>query len=398
MTVRAQDERTLRGRVAVIGIGETEYYRHGASPDPEFKLALKAILAACQDAGLDPREIDGFSSYSDDRSEASRLAAALGTHRLRSATMQWGGGGGGCCAAVANAAASIVAGLADCVVVFRSLAQGQYGRFGQAGGIHTVSGERSYLMPYGVLAPPQRFAMRVQRYMHEHGVRQEALRAIALASYYHAQANPRAVMHGKPLDAGKYDASRWIVEPFHLYDCCMENDGAAALVLVSAQRASDFRNKPAYLLGAAFGSGHRAAATAHNALLYATANFDTVAADLYRMAGVKPSDIGAVQAYENFTGGVVMALAEHGFFEPEDANDFLTLENLIAPSGRLPLNTSGGNLAECYMHGFELVLEAARQVRGTSTNQVRRNDVALVIGGPMVTPASNLILGSEAAL
>ncbi|MGX1354181.1 acetyl-CoA acetyltransferase [Bradyrhizobium elkanii] len=398
MTGRARDERTLRGRVAVIGIGETEYYRHGASPDPEFKLALKAILAACEDAGLDPREIDGFSSYSDDRSEASRLAAALGTHRLRSATMQWGGGGGGCSAAVANAAASIVAGLADCVVVFRSLAQGQYGRFGQAAGIHTVSGERSYLMPYGVLAPPQRFAMRVQRYMHEHGVRQEALRAIALASYHHAQANPRAVMRGRPLDVEKYDASRWIVEPFHLYDCCMENDGAAALVLVSAERASDFRHKPAYLLGAAFGSGHRAAATAHNAPLYATANFDTVAPDLYRMAGVGPSDVGVVQAYENFTGGVVMALAEHGFFRPEKANDFLTFDNLIAPSGRLPLNTSGGNLAECYMHGFELVLEAVRQVRGASASQARRNDVALVIGGPMVTPASNLILGSEATL
>src|SRR6202021_3022267 len=102
--------RTLRGRVAVVGIGETEYYRHGAAPDPEFKRALKAILSACQDAGLDPREIDGFSSYSDDRSEASRLAAALGTHRLRAATMQWGGGGGGCCAPVANAAASLARG------------------------------------------------------------------------------------------------------------------------------------------------------------------------------------------------------------------------------------------------------------------------------------------------
>ena len=116
------------------------------------------------------------------------------------------------------------------------------------------------------------------------------------------------------------------------------------------------------------------------------------------MAGLGPSDIGVVQSYENFTGGVVMALAEHGFFRPEEANHFLTLENLVAPSGRLPLNTSGGNLAECYMHGFELVLEAVRQVRGTSTNQVERNDVAMVIGGPMVTPASNLLLGTGAAL
>jgi acetyl-CoA acetyltransferase len=395
---RPRTERTLRGRVAVIGIGETDYYRHGASPDAEFKLALKAILAACADAGIDPREIDGFASYSDDRSEASRLAAALGIDRLRSATMQWGGGGGGCCAAVANGAAAIVAGLADCVVVFRALAQGQYGRFGQTAGLDTVSGERAYLMPYGVLAPPQRFAMRVQRYMHEHGVRQDAQRAIALASYHHAQSNPRAVMHGKPLDEAKYEASRWIVEPFHLYDCCMENDGAAALVLVSEERTRDFRQKPVYLLGAATGSGPRTAAMAHNSPRYASASFDTVAPDLYRMAGLGPSDVGVVQAYENFTGGVVMALAEHGFFKPEEANDFLTLENLIAPSGRLPLNTSGGNLAECYMHGFELVLEAVRQVRGTSTSQVTRNDVAMVIAGPMVTPVSNLLLGSEAAL
>ena len=93
---RASEERSLRGRIAIVGIGETEYYRQGASPDAEFKLALKAILAACADAGIDPRDIDGFASYSDDRSEASRLAAALGIHRLRSATMQWGGGGGGC--------------------------------------------------------------------------------------------------------------------------------------------------------------------------------------------------------------------------------------------------------------------------------------------------------------
>jgi acetyl-CoA acetyltransferase len=390
--------RTLKGQVAVIGIGETDYYRHGQSPDPEFKLALKAILNACHDAGLDPRDIDGFASYSDDRSDASRLAAALGIRRLRSATMQWGGGGGGCCAAVANGAAAIAAGMADCVVVFRSLSQGEYGRYGQTTGITTVPGEKAYLMPYGVLAPPQRFAMRVRRFMYEHGVKQEAMRAIALASYHHAQSNPRAVMYGKPLDVAKYEASRWIAEPFHLYDCCMENDGAAALILVAAERVRDFNNKPVYLLGAASGSGYRAGAHPHNAPAYASANFETVAEDLYRQAGIGPSDVGVAQSYENFTGGVVMALAEHGFFKPAEANAFLTLDNLLAPSGQLPLNTSGGNLAECYMHGFELLLEAVRQVRGTSSCQAKRNDVALVIGGPMVTPVSNLLFGSEDTL
>src|SRR5882724_427263 len=394
----ATSARTLRAKVVVAGIGETTYFKHGKSPDPEFKLALMAILRACEDAGIDPHEIDGFASYSNDRNDPSRRAAALGLPQLRFSNMQWGGGGGGGAAAVANAAAAVATGISNCVVVFRALAQGQFARFGLGAQAPTVSGEPAFTFPYGVMSPGQRFAMRVQRYMHEHGVRQEALRAIALASYHHAQSNPRAVMHGKPLDAAKYDASRWIVEPFHLYDCCMENDGAAAVVLVAEERARDFRRKPAYVLGAAVGSGCRAGAVPHNSPLYASASFDTVAPDLYRMAGLGPSDVGVVQAYENFTGGVAMALAEHGFFKPEDANDFLTLENLIAPSGLLPLNTSGGNLAECYMHGFELVLEAVRQVRGTSTNQVSRNDVAIVIGGPMVTPVSNLLLGSEAVL
>lgn len=391
-------DRTLRGRVAIVGIGETTYYRHGQSPHAEFKLALQAILAACTDAGIDPHEIDGFASYSNDRNDASRLAAALGVKRLRSTTMQWGGGGGGNCAAVANGAAAIAGGLADCVVAFRALAQGQFGRFGQAPSSPTISGDMAWQAPYGVLSPGQKFAMKARRFMHEHGVRQEALRAIAMASYAHAQRNPRAVMHGKPLTESKYDDSRWIVEPFHLFDCCMENDGAAAVIMVPAERAKDFKGLPVYVLGAATGSDHRVAAPAHNAPNYASSSFSTVAPDLFRMAGLGPSDVGSVQSYENFTGGVLMALAEHGFFAPGEANDFLRLENLLAPDGRLPLNTSGGNLAECYMHGFELVLEAVRQVRGTSTAQAPRHDVSLVIGGPMVTPVSNLLVGSEATL
>lgn len=391
-------DRTLKGRVAIVGIGESTYYRHSQSPDAEFKLALKAVLAACADAGFDPRGIDGFASYSNDRNDPSRLAAALGVKQLRSTTMQWGGGGGGCCAAIANGAAAIAAGLADSVIAFRALAQGEFGRFGKAPTAPTVSGDMAYQAPYGVLSPGQKFAMKAQRFMHENGVRQEALRAIAMASYHHAQANPRAVMNGRPLSEQKYDESRWIVEPFHLFDCCMENDGAAAVLMVPAERAADFPGKPVYILGAAVGSDYRAGASSHNPPNYGSSSFSTVAPDLYRMAGVTPADVGVVQSYENFTGGVLMALAEHGLFRPEDANDFLRLDNLIAPNGRLPLNTSGGNLAECYMHGFELVLEAVRQVRGTSTSQAPRNDVALVIGGPMVTPVSDLLLGSEAVL
>jgi acetyl-CoA acetyltransferase len=392
------DQRTLRGRVAIAGVGETTYYKHGQAPVSELRLALDAILSACADAGLDPRQIDGFASYSNDCNDPSRLAAALGLPELRFSTMQWGGGGGGGSAAVGNAAAAVAGGLADCVVVFRALAQGQFQRFGAAPPLATVSGEQAMTFPYGLISPAQRFAMRVMRYLHEHGIRPEAQRAIALASYHHAQSNPRAVMYGRPLTAEAYDASRWIVEPFRLYDCCLENDGAAAVIVVSAERARDLRARPAYLLGVAAGSEHRNAARAHNAPLYATSSFTTVAPHLYAMAGVKPDDVDVVQSYENFTGGVLMSLVEHGFFTAEEANDFLVVDNLLAPAGRLPLNTSGGNLAECYMHGLGLVIEAARQIRGESTGQVPGAEVSMVISGPMVTPVSSLILGGEATL
>jgi acetyl-CoA acetyltransferase len=390
--------RTIRGRVAIAGIGETTYYKHGQAPVSEFALALQAILRACEDAGIDPRQVDGFASYSNDRNDPSRLAAALGLPELRFSNMQWGGGGGGGSAAVGNAAAAVAAGYADCVVVFRALAQGQFQRFGAAPPGGTVTGEAALTFPYGLISPAQRFAMRVMRFMHDHGVRPEAQRAIALASYHHAQSNPRAVMHGRPLTPEAYDASRWIVEPFRLYDCCMENDGAAALVLVAAERARDLCRPPAYLLGVAQGSEYRNAARGHNAPTYATSSFTTVAPHLYEMAGLGPKDVDVVQSYENFTGGVLMSLVEHGFFAPEEANDVLTPENLIAPAGRLPLNTSGGNLAECYMHGLELQLEAVRQLRGESPNQVPGARVGLVISGPMVTPVSSLLLGTAATL
>ncbi|HEY7255019.1 MAG TPA: acetyl-CoA acetyltransferase [Methylomirabilota bacterium] len=393
-----REHRTIRGKVAIAGVGETAYYKHGRAPQPEFALALQAILRACEDAGLDPREVDGFASYSNDRNDPSRLAAALGLPELRFSNMQWGGGGGGGSAAVGNAAAAVAAGYADCVVVFRALAQGQFQRFGAAPPGGTVSGEAALTFPYGLISPAQRFAMRVMRFMHDHGVRQEAQRAIALASYHHAQANERAVMHGRPLTAEAYDASRWIVEPFRLFDCCMENDGAAALVLVSAERARDLRQPPAYLLGVAQGSEYRNAARGHNAPTYATSSFTTVAPHLWEMAGLGPKDVSVVQSYENFTGGVLMSLVEHGFFAPEEANDFLTFENLIAPGGRLPLNTSGGNLAECYMHGLELQIEAVRQLRSQSTSQVPGARVGLVISGPMVTPVSSMLLGTADAL
>ena len=390
--------RSLRGQVAVVGVGETHYYKRGEAPDAEFKLALTAILAACKDAGIDPRDVDGFASYSNDRSDPSHLAAALGCRELRFANMQWGGGGGGGSGAIANAAAAIRSGLAENVIVFRALAQGQFGRFGQGPRSNTISGDGAFTVPYGLMSPAQMFAMKVVRFMHQHGVEQSALRAISLASYHHAQHNPRAVMYGRPLDEAKYDDSRWIVEPFHLFDCCLENDGAAAMVLTSADRARSVSDHPVYLLGAVAGSHFRAGASVHNTPDYASSAFKTLVPRLYEMAGVAPKDVDVLQSYENFTGGVLMSIVEHGFCEPDECNEYFVPSRFQAPNGDLPLNTSGGNLAECYMHGLGLNIEAVRQIRGESCNQVRDPNVAMVISGPMVTPVSCCLFGSEATL
>ena len=389
----------LRGRAAIVGIGETTYYKWGRATEPEFKMALDAILTACKDAGIDPQRIDGFASYSDDRNTSTRLASALNLPDLRLSSMLWGGGGGGCCGAVENAAMAVAAGVAECVVVFRSLAQGQFGRFGQGRPIESISGEMAYAIPYGLMSPAQMFAMRYQRWMYEHGgVGMKAQMGVSLASYHHAQNNPRAVMYKRPLDAESYEESRWIVEPWRLFDCCQENDGAAALIVMSADAARDVCENPVYVLGGAHGMDQRYAAPVHNGGAYPSSDFGTVAPRLYAMADLTPADVDVTQCYENFTGGVVMSMVEHGMVAAEEVDEVLQLDNLIAPSGKVPLNTSGGNLAEAYIHGLELVVEGVRQMQGRSVNQVPDAKVCLVAGGPMVSPVSSVILGTEAAL
>jgi acetyl-CoA acetyltransferase len=230
--------------------------------------------------------------------------------------------------------------------------------------------------------------------MHRYGLSQGPLAAISLASYAHAQRNPRAVMYGRPLTREEYDNSRWIAEPFHLFDCCQENDGAAAAILTTRERARDLRQRPVNVMAAAQGSETGFSLVAPTAVSFGSANFPAMAERLYAAAGIGPQDVDVAQVYENFTGGTLMSMVEHGLFAAEELEESCTVENLLAPDGRVPLNTSGGNLAECYMHGLELVLEAVRQIRGESTAQVPDARIALVAGGPVTAPVSDLLLSA----
>jgi acetyl-CoA acetyltransferase len=184
-------------------------------------------------------------------------------------------------------------------------------------------------------------------------------------------------MHGRPLTAEAYDASRWIVEPFHLYDCCMENDGAAALIVTTPERAKDLPGKAVPILATAQGLGPDIGIHAFQPRWFPSMYYENVGRTLWERAGVRPADIDVLQMYENFTGPVLMALCEMGFCKPEEVESFVADGALEGPDARLPFNTSGGNIGEAYIHGFEMVVEAVRQVRGASTCQARNVRLSL---------------------
>src|SRR6478752_7900565 len=170
----------MHGQAVVVGVGESAYYERGRSPQTEFQLCCTAIRNAVDDAGLAMADVDGLASYMD-RNEPVRLSAALGTGDLHFSAQTFGGGGNGAGAAVTLADMAVSAGYAECVVVFRALAQGQFHRYGQAGKARVARGRASFTGPYGMLSAAQICAMQTMRYMHEHNVSQEALAEVVLA-------------------------------------------------------------------------------------------------------------------------------------------------------------------------------------------------------------------------
>jgi acetyl-CoA acetyltransferase len=385
----------MHGQAAVVGVGESAYYRPGRSPHSVLQLAATAIRNAVADAGLDMREIDGLVTFTTPLDtfapKATNLASWLGFGDLRFSANPTSGGGNLGAAAVNLADAAVTAGYANYVVVFRALAQGRT-RYGKAHSAAISTGENAYRTPYGLGAPVAYNAVLSTRYMHEHGISQDALAEIALTSYAHAQNNPRAVMYGKPLTREAYHASRWIAEPFHLYDCCQESDGACAVVVTSAERAVDRAKPPAYILAGASGMEPKGGYWAFNDDAFPSGRYRSLGGDLWNRSGVRPRDVDVAQFYENFTGTTLMAIADLGFCEPGELDDFVSEGRLRAPAGGLPINTSGGNLAEAYIHGLQLVNEAVRQVRKESVNQVPDVELSLLVAGPGTPPGSAILL------
>jgi len=380
---------------AIVGVGHTEFTRWGGIADrSQFQITAEAILAAVQDAGLQTRDIDGFASFSNDANEAALMQVALGIPQMRWSSMVWGGGGGGSIAALAQACSAIESGQAKVVVVYRGLCQGQSRRFGRFGQGRTHG---NFVYPYGLFAPPQMLAMVMQRFMHLYPITELHMAEIALNARANANRNPNAVMGGKTLNLEQYLTSRWIAEPFRLYDCCLETDGACAVIVTSRERARDMKAIPVEVLavghgsGAGWGSGPLGS---HNMPDedYASTNSRLLAKELFAKAGLTPKDIDVAQFYDHFSGLVLMALEEYGFCGRGESGDFVAAGS-IRPDGSLPINTSGGQLSEAYVHGMNLLVEGVRQLRHESNVPIKHAKTCLVTGGLGVSPTSGAILG-----
>ncbi|MET7336139.1 lipid-transfer protein [Nonomuraea sp. NPDC005650] len=387
----------MSGRTAVAGVGATEFSKK--SGRSELRLAAEAVLAALDDAGLSPGDVDGMVTYTQDSSQEIAVAREAGIGDLTFfSRVEYGGGAA--CGTVAHAAMAVATGMARTVVCYRAFNERSGRRFGQPNsrltGEPTSQGlEMSWHVPYGLMTPAAWVAMFARRYMHVYNATSEDFGRVAVAMRRHAATNPAAWFYRRPITLEEHQASRWIVEPLHLLDCCQESDGGVALVVTSAERARDLRRSPALITAAAqgAGSGQMMMTSYYRDDMTGLPEIAVVARQLWEMSGLSPRDIQTAILYDHFTPFVLAQLEELGFCARGEAPDFLR-DGAIELDGRLPVNPHGGQLGEAYIHGMNGIAEAVRQIRGTAANQLPDVRNVLVTAGTGV-PTSGLILSSD---
>lgn len=387
MSVHSRDR--LGGKAAIVGVGATEFSKD--SGRSELKLAVEAVHAALDDAGLSPADVDGMVTFTMDTNPEITVAQAAGMGEL-SFFSRVHYGGGAACGTVQQAALAVASGVAEVVVCYRAFNERSGRRFGSGVQHREASAEGAALgwnLPFGLLTPASWVAMAAQRYLHTYGLTPEAFGQVAVLDRKYAATNPAAYFHGKPITLADHAASRWIVEPLRLLDCCQETDGGQAIVVTSVERARDLPHAPVVISAAAQGAGRaqEQMTSFYRDGLTGLPEMSVVARQLWRTAGMGPGDIDVGILYDHFTPFVLMQLEEFGFCAPGEAADFVAEE-------RLPLNTHGGQLGEAYLHGMNGIAEAVRQLRGTAVNQIPGAATALVTAGTGV-PTSGLILGSD---
>lgn len=384
---------TISNQAAIVGIGATEFSKN--SGRSELRLAVEATLSALEDAGIDRAEVDGLSTYTMDNNPEIELFRAIGGKQLKFfSRIHYGGGAA--CAPIAHAAMAVATGVANVVVCYRAMNERSQYRFGTG---HTPppvptaeTAHYGWYTPYGLISPASWVAMQAQRYMHDHGATTEDLGRISVAMRKHAATNPNAWFYEQPITLADHQASRWIVEPLRLLDCCQESDGAVAVVVTSLEYAKKLKQTPVVIRGAAQGAGDdsQMMTSYYRKDIGRISEMNIVAEQLYAQSGLRPDDIQAAILYDHFTPFVMPQLEAFGFAKEGQAKDFIR-EGNIELGGRLPINTHGGQLGEAYIHGLNGVAEGVRLARGTSVNQPGPVSNVLVTAGTGV-PTSGLIL------
>ncbi|MBM3693094.1 MAG: lipid-transfer protein [Actinobacteria bacterium] len=389
MTNQGADVNPLKDRTAIVGIGQTRFGK--GLEDSELSLACQAISAALDDCGIAPSEVDGLASYTLEPFREVEVARSVGLGDITWFS-QVGYGGGAGCGVVTQAAMAVSTGQAEVVVAWRARKRASKASRPWANVAQRIEDNGQWSRPWGLLRPVDEIAILTRRYMHEYGATRDHLANVAIAFRKHANNNPAATMYERTLSREEYMNGRWISEPLCLFDNCLETDGALAAVIVSAERAKDLRQVPAYIHAGAQGIPPQ-----HNTM---TNYFNddplmgpswAAAKGLWRYADLGPADVKVAQLYDAFSPLIPLSLEGYGFCARGEGAAFTEDGALEWPHGRLPTNTAGGGMSEAYVHGFNLVLEGVRQIRGTSPNQVADADVSLVTSGEGV-PTSALLL------
>ncbi len=387
---------SLRDQAAIVGIGQTDFSKN--SGRSELQLAAECVKAAIEDAGLQPSDIDGMTSFTLDANDEIEVARSVGCGEL-SFFSRIGYGGGAAVAIVQQATMAVATGAARHVVGYRALngRSGQRYSEGVSGQIVTSDLIHwGWYMPFGLLTPASWVAMFTQRYMHETGCKSTDFAEVCMAARKHAVKNPKAFFYQRPLSLEEHQGARMIADPLRLFDCCQETDGGCAFVVTSPERARDLGQPAALIRGIAQGSGEdqEQMTSFYRPEISRLPEMELVAQQLWATSGLGPADIDAAILYDAFSSNVLFQLESFGFCGRGEAKDFVQ-GGTLELGGRLPTNTHGGQLSEAYIHGINGVNEGVRLIRGTSVNQPERNDHVLVTAGVGV-PTSAMVLGKLA--
>jgi len=368
---------------AIAGIGATEFSKD--SGRSELRLAVEAVRAALDDAGLQPSDVDGLVTFTMDDNAEIAVAREIGAGELTFLS-RIGYGGGAACAVVQQAVLAVATGVARTVVCYRALNERSGRRFGQA--TMAPGLDASWHYPMGLATPAAMVAMVARRYLHDYGATTEDFGRVTVMARRFAATNPAAWFFGRPITLADHQASRWIAEPLRLLDCCQESDGAVALVVTSADRARDLRRPPAVIAAAAQGSGpdQFTMTSYYRDDMAALPEMGVVGRQLWGQSGFAPGDVRTAVLYDHFTPYVLLQLEELGFCGRGEARHLIAEE-------RLPINPNGGQLGEAYIHGMNGIAEGVRQIRGTAANQISGDGPILVTAGTGV-PTSGLILSA----